>query len=163
MAQGFKRTGNAVSTNKKSSATAVEKRMKNFIRKGARVIAPKKTSAASRINLTNKLTSQVNRRAESALITRLGINTESSFKLVRPDAQLTEEVKDKKGSKKESAGGSKSADKNDPATTLKNDKINSISRAALDKLNSETIEAENKYESASEQESSAEEQEQEKN
>ena len=75
MAQGFKRTGNAFSA-KKSSVSSSTSSGSNKIRKGSRFIAPKKTAAMAKANLTHKLTAQLNRRAESALITRMGGNRE---------------------------------------------------------------------------------------
>lgn len=138
MAQGFKRTGNAFSV-KKAAASSSSSSSSNKIRKGARVIAPKKTAAMAKANLTNKLTSQLNRRAESALITRLGGNREGSLKLVRPDAQIVEELRAKKAKKdigrnnKASSGGSAGSGAGE--LTGKAESKNSLTISALKHLN----------------------------
>lgn len=143
MAQGFKRTGNAFSTKKASSASSSSG--SNKIRKGARVIAPKKTAAMAKANLTHKLTAQLNRRAESALITRLGGNREGSLKLVRADSQIVEEIKAKKAKKEAgrnfSAASTVKKDSDEPLE--KSESLNSLSLSALQQLNEqESFEAE---------------------
>lgn len=136
MAQGFKRTGNAVSTKKSSGNAASSSSGSNKIRKGARFIAPKKAAAMARINLTQKLTTQLNRRAESALITRLGSNREGTLKLVRPDSKIVDELMAKKAKKEAGRNGSAAA----AATSKKgsendSETINSLSKSALQHLN----------------------------
>ena len=136
MAQGFKRTGNAFSTKKSSgSASSSSSSGSNKIRKGARFIAPKKTAAKAKVNLTHKLTAQLNRRAESALITRLGGNREGTLKVVRPDSQIVEELMAKKA--KKDAGRNSSAA---PASSKKesendSESMNSLTKSALQHLN----------------------------
>lgn len=130
MAQGgFKRTGNAFSA-KMAKAASHSSTNSNKIRKGARVIAPKKSVAMARINLTQKLTSQLNRRAESALITRLGGNRENSLKLVRADSQIVEELKSKKAKKEGNA-----ADNPTRADTRNEKPSNALTNSALKHLN----------------------------
>lgn len=148
MAQGFKRTGNAMSTKKSlssSSNNANNNNNNNKIRKGARIIAPKKSGAIAKANFTNKLTSQLNRRAESALITRLGGNREGTLKLVRPDSQIVDELKAKKAKKDAGRNGiiiaSESKNKNEkksPSLAL-----NAISKSALQHLNEQEVDQEN--------------------
>ena len=138
MAQGFKRTGNAFSA-KKASASSTSSHShsnnSNKIRKGARVIAPKKTVAMAKINLTNKLTAQLNRRAESALITRLGGNREGTLKVVRPDSKIVEELKAKKAKKDAGRNGTVKKESDEPLSTEKCEALNSLSRSALSRLN----------------------------
>lgn len=149
MAQGFKRTGNAFSA-KKASSFSASSGSSNKIRKGARIIAPKKSSAIAEAKLTLKLTARLNRRAESALITRLGGNREGSLKLVRPDTQIIEELKAKKakkdGSRNTSADATKTKKESDEILE-KSDRLNSLSRSALLQLNEhESFEAESEKE-----------------
>ena len=96
------------------------------------MIAPKKDSARAKASLTHKLTAQLNRRAESALITRMGGNREGSLKLVRPDAQIVEEIKAKKNKKEV---GRNNSNDNQKALEKVGDSINSLSKSALDHLN----------------------------
>ena len=139
MAQGFKRTGNAVSAKKSSggAASSSSSSGSNKIRKGARFIAPKKTVAKARIDLTHKLTAQLNRRAESALITRLGGNREASLKLVRPDSKIVEELMAKKAKKdmgrNSNPAATSSVSKKDSENVSKT--MNSLSKSALQHLN----------------------------
>lgn len=144
MAQGFKRTGNAFSAKKASSASSSSNNNSNKIRKGARIIAPKKTAAISKVKLHNKLTSQLNRRAESALITRLGGNREGSLKLVRPDSSIVDELKAKRAKKDAGRNGNVVTSKKESDQSLgKPESINSITIAALQQLNEqESVEAE---------------------
>lgn len=140
MAQGFKRTGNAFSA-KKSSASSSSSSGSNKIRKGARFIAPKKTAAMAKANLTHKLTAQLNRRAESALITRMGGNREGALKLVRADSEIVEELKAKKAKKE--AGRNSSAKKESDESSDKSESLNSLTKSALQQLNEqESFEAE---------------------
>lgn len=135
MAQGFKRTGNAFSAKKAAQTTTTTHHSSaaaNKIRKGARIIAPKKSVAMARINLTQKLTSQLNRRAESALITRLGGNRENSLKLVRPDSQIVDELKAKK-SKKDGSRFEKSNEKEASASSAT--ASNALTNSAMKQLN----------------------------
>lgn len=134
MAQGFKRTGNAFSAKKASSASASSSSGSNKIRKGARIIAPKKSAAVAKANLTHKLTAQLNRRAESALITRLGGNREGALKLVRADSQIVEELKAKKAKKEAGRNSSTSAT---AANKKESDaeSLNSLTKSALQQLN----------------------------
>lgn len=149
MAQGFKRTGNAFST-KKASASSSNSSNNNKIRKGARIIAPKKTAAMAKANLTHKLTAQLNRRAESALITRLGGNREGALKLVRPDSQIVEELKAKKAKKEVGRNGSAKKESEEPSE--KSEALNSLSKSALQQLNEqESFEAESETEPENEE------------
>lgn len=141
MAQGFKRTGNAFSA-KKASASSSSSSGTNKIRKGARIIAPKKTAAMAKANLTHKLTAQLNRRAESALITRLGGNREGALKLVRADSQIVEELKAKKA-KKEAGRNSSTTPTKKESDDGKSESLNSLTKSALQQLNEqESFEAE---------------------
>lgn len=150
MAQGFKRTGNAVSTKKPSgNAASSSGGSTNKIKKGARFIAPKKAAAMARINLTHKLTTQLNRRAESALITRLGSNREGTLKLVRPDSRIVDELMAKKAKKEAGRNGSVVA----PVAVSKkgsekvSETMNSLSKSALQHLNEqESLEASSEVE-----------------
>ena len=138
MAQGFKRTGNAFSSKKSAAASSSSSSNSKTtkIRKGARVIAPKKTVAMAKINLTNKLTSQLNRRAESALITRLGGNREGALKLVRPDSQIVDELKAKKAKKDAGRNGIvPSAKKESNEDVERSESFNSLTKSALRHLN----------------------------
>lgn len=143
MAQGFKRTGNAFSA-KKASASSSSSSGSNKIRKGARIIAPKKTAAMAKANLNNKLTAQLNRRAESALITRLGGNREGALKLVRADSQIVEELKAKKAKKEAGRNSSTSTSKKESdEPSEKSESLNSLTKSALQQLNEqENFEAE---------------------
>lgn len=141
MAQGFKRTGNAFSS-KKASAASSSSAGSNKIRKGARIIAPKKTAAMAKANLTHKLTAQLNRRAESALITRLGGNREGALKVVRADSQIVEELKAKKAKKEAGRNSSSTAAKKE-SDDAKPESLNSLTKSALQQLNEqESFEAE---------------------
>ena len=142
MAQGFKRTGNAISTKKSSggAVTSSSSSVSKKIRKGARFIAPKKTAAKTRIDLTHKFTTQLNRRAESALITRLGGNREGTLKIVRPDSRIVEELMAKKAKKetgRNSSSSPSSASKKDSEKDSEKDSksMNSLSKSALQHLN----------------------------
>ena len=146
MAQGFKRTGNSVSTKKSASASSNNPNNSNNykIRKGARIIAPKKSGAIAKANFTNKLTSQLNRRAESALITRLGGNREGTLKLVRPDSQIVDELKAKKAKKDAGRNGiiaNESENRNE--TKSPSLALNAISKSALQHLNEQEVDQEN--------------------
>jgi hypothetical protein len=145
MAQGFKRTGNAFSAKKAStSSSSSSSAGSNKIRKGARFIAPKKTAAMAKVNLTHKLTAQLNRRAESALITRLGGNREGALKLVRADSQIVEELKAKKAKKEAGRNSSASVSKKESdESSEKSESLNSLTKSALQQLNEqESFEAE---------------------
>lgn len=138
MAQGFKRTGNAVSTKKPSGNAASSSSGSNKIKKGARFIAPKKAAAMARINLTHKLTTQLNRRAESALITRLGSNREGTLKLVKPDSRIVDELKAKKAKKDAGRNGVVAAPtvpKKGKGSENDSETMNSLSKSALQHLN----------------------------
>ena len=146
MAQGFKRTGNSVSTKKSASASSNNPNNSNNykIRKGARIIAPKKSGAIAKANFTNKLTSQLNRRAESALITRLGGNREGTLKLVRPDSQIVDELKAKKAKKDAGRNGIIADEsKNRNETKSPSLALNAISKSALQHLNEQEVDQEN--------------------
>lgn len=147
MAQGFKRTGNAVST-KKSSGNATSSSTSNKIRKGSRFIAPKKTAAKAKIDLNHKLTAQLNRRAESALITRLGGNREGGLKVIRPDSRIVEELLAKKAKKEQGrnsspvvGSASKKESENNSESTM-----NSLSKSALKHLNEQAEDFESSVE-----------------
>lgn len=147
MAQGFKRTGNSFSVKKAAAASSSSSSSNSTkIRKGARIIAPKKTAAMAKANLTHKLTAQLNRRAESALITRLGSNREGTLKLVRPDAHIVEELRAKKAKKDIGRNNKVPAvtigKKESGVPTEKSESINSLTKSALQHLNEqETFEA----------------------
>ena len=145
MAQGFKRTGNAFSAKKASASSSSSSNGSTKIKKGARIIAPKKTAAIAKANLTHKLTAQLNRRAESALITRLGGNREGALKLVRADSKIVEEIKAKKAKKE---GGVRNpvtsvSKKESDESSDKSESLNSLTKSALKQLNEkENFEAE---------------------
>ncbi len=137
MAQGFRRTGSTFSQ-KASSSSSNKRPQSGPVRKGARVIAPKRASAQTRAKVTTCLTASLNRRAESALINRIG-HEETSLKLVKADPSVLKELKLK--SKR------KSAAETDEAKTeeVKAPASNTLIKKAIDALGNDPV---NKKESS---------------
>ena len=126
MAQGFRRTGSTFSQKGKSSAAL---KRSQTLKKGARVIAPKRSQAQAKAALTAKLTATLNRRAESALITRIG-HEETSLRMVKADPVLVEELKSKNKVKKtEKSEKAEKTEKTNQAGS------NSLIQSAIDGLN----------------------------
>ena len=101
MAQGsFRRTGSTFSQKSSNDKRSASK----AVRKGARVITPKRAAAQARAQITAKLTASLNRRAESALIGRIG-HEESSLRMIKADASVLEELNKKKQKSKETGKG----------------------------------------------------------
>ena len=130
MAQGFKRTGSTFSLKKAASNGGNNKPTQ--MRKGARVIAPKRVVARTKATITAKLTASLNRRAESALITRIG-HEESSLRLVKQDASVLEELL-KKSKKKSAAAAVADKKKKMNEGGEEVTKSNKLMKSAIDRL-----------------------------
>lgn len=127
MAQGFKGPKKSTSTSTNTTST---KHKATQMKKGARVIAPKKQAARIRAQVTSQLTATLNRRAESTLISRIG-HEETSLKLVKADERLLEEIKEKKLKKEQTRGNGCDTSKLPESNTN-----NNLMKSAIDRLNS---------------------------
>lgn len=126
MAQGFKgprKSTTITTTNSNAKHKATQ------MRKGARVIAPKKQAARIKAQVTSQLTATLNRRAESTLISRIG-HEETSLKLIKADEHLLEEIKEKKLKKEQTRGNGCDTSK------LPESSNNNLMKSAIDRLNS---------------------------
>lgn len=101
------------------------------MKKGARVIAPKKQGALIKARVTAQLTATLNRRAESALISRIG-HEETSLRLVKADERVLEEIKEKKMKREQTRGNG--------CDTSKLPGNNHLMRSAIDRMNSNETE-----------------------
>lgn len=126
MAQGFKGPKRGNNT-KQSNINHRNTQMK----KGARVIAPKKQGALIKARVTAQLTATLNRRAESALISRIG-HEETSLRLVKADERVLEEIKEKKMKREQTRGNG--------CDSSKLPGNNHLMRSAIERMNSNETE-----------------------
>lgn len=136
MAQGFKRTGNSFSAKKQTAANT--SKASTVIKKGARYIAPKKHQAQVKAALTAKWTANLNRRAETALITRIGTHSESALRLVKAEKAIVEELKKKekkKGDKSATAAAPGGDQKATTSSSGKDSEMGTLAKSAVAHMN----------------------------